>query len=410
MTSNLRAGPHLKTGELRALTGLRAVAALAVVLSHTGVPRSAPEPVVRLVTWGHVGVPLFFMLSGFVLAYNYADLTARDRRRTVLFYVARVARVMPLYWVMIAYCVAFYYAIGHEQEPGALLKSVFAVQTWGADLKDAQSHYNGPGWSIGVELFFYALFPFVAPLVARFAHRFRIRGIAVLVAAGAAVSLGLWAWFVVTGRTEIAAADGQSAHRWIYRNPLPHLVEFVVGLALAHALPYARRWPVRTHHLIQGAVVAYTLGLGMFHVAGSGAWSAGSFGPFFVLPFAAGMLSLAAERGWLARALSVRLMVTLGTASYALYLTHRWLVWQLPTGELIRTGDGARPYVALVVTIAVLLLVAEGAHRYVENPARTALLRLSRAVVARGDDRVRSRRTAQVDQSRAASDVLTPTH
>ncbi|KNX37763.1 hypothetical protein VV01_12360 [Luteipulveratus halotolerans] len=369
------------------------MAALAVVVSHTGIPKSAPEPLVKLAAWGHIGVPLFFMLSGFVLAYNYADLTAGDRRRTVLFYVARVARVMPLYWVMVAYCVAFYFAIGHVQYPGVLVQNIFAVQTWGSDVLAAQSRYNGPGWSIGVELFFYALFPFVAPLVARFANRFRLRGIALLVAAGAAISLSLWAWFVVTGRADLPAADGQSAHRWLYRNPLPHLVEFVVGLALAHALPYARRWSARTHHLVQGGVVAYVLGLGMFHVVGSGPWSAGSFGPFFVLPFAVGMLSLAADRGWLARALSVRVMVSLGTASYALYLTHRWFVWQLSTGDQIRTGEGLRPYVALVLTIAVLLVVAEGAHRYVETPARTMLLRLSRSVVAWRDERAGLKRS-----------------
>ncbi|MBC9956109.1 acyltransferase [Yimella sp. cx-51] len=375
-------GPHRKRAELKALTGLRAVAALLVVLSHTHLPRNAPDAFDRLVGWGHMGVPLFFLLSGVVLGYNYPDLSPRNGRRTVLFYLARIARVMPLYWVMIVLWVLFYYAEGQQQRPWVLLQHLFAVQTWGDDVATAQFHYNGPGWSIGVELFFYALFPFIAPLIARAAWRWRTRGLVLIAGACAAFSLVLWAIFTLKGWTDLPATDGRSAHRWLYRNPLPNLAVFVGGVTLAHLLGESMRLPTRLHSVIQTGVVVYTLGLGMFHSTTSGAVKAGSFGAFFVLPFMLGIFSLASGRGWLARFLSTRLLVVLGASSYALYLTHRWFLWHLTSAKQIQTTPGLRGWAALLITLVILVAVAEGAHRLVENPARAGIMNFARRLKA----------------------------
>ncbi|MGL4178493.1 MAG: acyltransferase family protein [Dermatophilaceae bacterium] len=366
------AAPSRSRPELKALTGLRAVAALAVVLSHTGLPQSMPEFAHKIVGWGFVGVPLFFMLSGFVLAYNYPDLRpGRGRGRGILkFYVARVARVMPLYWVMIAFCVADYYVAGRDQYPSALWQNVLAVQAWSPDVDVAQTHYNGPGWSIGVELFFYGLFPFLAVPMAALARRAGVRGLALFIASAATVAIGLWMYFWLSGRASQPASIPGSAHRWLYRNPLPHLVSFSTGMALAHIATRIGPWRVSTHHVIQTSVVAYVLLLAALRPSPSPFISAGSYGAMFVIPFAVAMLSLGSGHGWFGRLLSTRQFVTLGTASYALYLTHRWLIWRLDFGDLIGSARGFAPYVALILTVGILLLIAEGAHRYVENPAR----------------------------------------
>ncbi|MFD0516844.1 acyltransferase family protein [Paractinoplanes durhamensis] len=195
------------------------------------------------------------------------------------------------------------------------------------------------------------------------------RALIAIIGATALVSFGLLAFFVLTGRAELPAADPGSAHRWMYRNPLCQLPIFLCGVAISFLLPYVRRWSDLTHHVIQAAVLAYVLLLAMFRGEG-GFWGAGSFGPFFVLPFTLALLSLASDRGWMARILKTRPMVTLGVASYALYITHRWLVWQLSSTDPVSKGHGIDPYVGWVLTICILLLVAEGAHRYIEEPAR----------------------------------------
>jgi peptidoglycan/LPS O-acetylase OafA/YrhL len=404
VTGTTTFGPHERRPELRALTGLRAVAAVAVVVSHLGVPKSLPEQLTRLAHWGYIGVPLFFMLSGVVLGYNYPGLSVRQTRRTLKFYLARVARVMPLYWVMVIYCALLYVSVDHEQYPVAFVKNIFAVQTWGGDLLDAQSRYNGPGWSIGAELFFYAVFPFAVPLVAAAARRFGARALIGVIGAMTLVILGLYLWFVLTGRAALPAEDPASAHRWLYRNPLCLLPLFLTGVAVAFLLPHVRHWSDLTHHVVQTVVLGYVLILAMFRGEGP-AWGAASYGLFFVVPFTVALLSLASDRGWLARILRTRPMVTLGVASYALYITHRWLVWQLSSTDPVSKGHGIDPYAGFVLTICVLLLVAEGAHRYVEEPARRWIVtvgnRLARRFPARR--RVPGQATAPVRERETLS-------
>ncbi|GAA0585240.1 acyltransferase [Paractinoplanes ferrugineus] len=376
MSGTTTFGPHERRPELKALTGLRAVAAIAVVVSHVGVPKSLPHPLAQIAHWGYIGVPLFFMLSGVVLGYNYPQLTYKQHRRTIKFYIARIARVMPLYWVMVIYSALLYVSVDHQQYPKVFLMNIFGVQTWSGDLLAAQSRYNGPGWSIGAELFFYFLFPFVVPLVAGAAKRWGAKALLLIAGGMALVSLILFAYFVISGRADLPAADPGSAHRWLYRNPLCQLPIFLVGVAISFLLPYARQWSDLTHHVIQTLVLAYVLVLAMVRGEG-GFWGAGSFGPFFVIPFAVALMSLASDRGWFARILRTRPMVTLGVASYALYITHRWFVWQLSTSDPVTKGHDIAPYVGFVVTICVLLLIGEGAHRYVEEPARRWIVNMT---------------------------------
>jgi peptidoglycan/LPS O-acetylase OafA/YrhL len=382
MASTISPGPHARRPELKALTGLRAVAAIAVVVSHMGVPKSTPDRLANIAHWGYIGVPLFFMLSGVVLGYNYPQLSLRQGRRTIKFYIARGARILPLYWAMIAYCWFFYYSIRHVQYPKALVENIFAVQTWGPDLLAAQSRYNGPGWSIGVELFFYLLFPAVVPVIAQVARRWRERGLVLIIVACSVITMGLWIWFAASGRAALPAADGASAHRWLYRNPLCQVPIFVTGISIAFLLPYARRWSNLTQHAIQTALVVYVLGLAMFRGTGPW-WGSGSYGAFFILPFALLLISLSSDRGWLARFLGTRPMVSLGVASFALYLTHRWLVWQLSTYDPIMKGHGLAPYAGFFLTLAILLLIGEGAHRYVEEPARKWIVKWAGSLARR---------------------------
>ncbi|MEV0272586.1 acyltransferase [Hamadaea sp. NPDC050747] len=362
--------------EILALTGLRAVAAIGVVVSHTHVPKSLPEPLSKIAAWGYVGVPLFFMLSGFVLAYNYADLSFAQPRRAVRFYIARIARVMPLYWVMLAYCVAVYAMKNHHQYPKTFVIDLFALQTWGPDLHVAQSHYNGPGWSISAEVFFYAMFPFLAPLVAWLARRFGLKGLAILCLSLFGVLVILWAVFLANGWSSVSAEEALSGHRWLYRNPLPHLVDFIVGMALAHAFALGAKFRPAWASITQAAVVVFALGIAALRPSPSAAWASASWGVLWIIPFGLLILSLASGRGFFARFLATRPLVTLGTASYALYITHRWLVYQVGGNDIVK-GSGLDPYFAFFVTLAVLLVVAEGAHRYVEVPCRRWIMRLA---------------------------------
>jgi peptidoglycan/LPS O-acetylase OafA/YrhL len=87
---------------IEALTGLRFFAALLVVVSHF--PQIIPIDSfqVTLVRQGAAGVTIFFVLSGFVLTYNYADAFRNSTAGTLAFMRARIARIWPISVVSLA--------------------------------------------------------------------------------------------------------------------------------------------------------------------------------------------------------------------------------------------------------------------------------------------------------------------
>src|SRR5881392_3977713 len=90
--------------QVHALTGVRIVAAMWVVLFHTRGNIASEFPwlsdlIGPVLAHGELGVDLFFALSGYVLALNYGNRMGLrlDRKATTRFWWARLARVWPAY-------------------------------------------------------------------------------------------------------------------------------------------------------------------------------------------------------------------------------------------------------------------------------------------------------------------------
>ena len=95
------------TRELRSLTALRGVAAMAVVMQHfSATAQEHSQGVIpSLVPHGYLAVDLFFALSGFIMSYTYLDLFQRDGARAYGgFLVKRAARIVPLNLAVLAAC------------------------------------------------------------------------------------------------------------------------------------------------------------------------------------------------------------------------------------------------------------------------------------------------------------------
>src|ERR1044071_2165280 len=86
--------------QLHSLTGLRFFLALWVVVFHQS-SRLGPMPpaLFGLLQTGYVAVGFFFVLSGFVLAYNYPLVAAWSKDELVRFGIARFARIYPTYFL-----------------------------------------------------------------------------------------------------------------------------------------------------------------------------------------------------------------------------------------------------------------------------------------------------------------------
>ena len=171
-----RAAPRPTRPALPALTGLRALAAAWVVLFHYRddllalVPGLAPLD--TFMRAGYLGVDLFFPLSGFVLAYTYADrLGGFSWRGSVDFVRNRFARVWPVHVLTLNVDLALAALLGtlgvgadgHRRTPQAYVENVAMVHTWFSD----RPSFNAPAWSISSEWFAYLLAPLLFVVVAR---------------------------------------------------------------------------------------------------------------------------------------------------------------------------------------------------------------------------------------------------
>jgi peptidoglycan/LPS O-acetylase OafA/YrhL len=223
----------------KALTGLRFLAASAIVAYHYG-PTTAGFSVIptffqNLVLTGPIALGFFYILSGFVLTHAYSDRVPRTPLSRRSFWFARVARLYPVYLLAFVLFIPMAYE-KYIQHPANGISGVrtfllggtlnlVALQAW-TPLAQA---WNGPSWSISVEAFFYLIFPFVLPRILGL----RLRRLL-------PVLLGLWVTMMGLTVAHSCGTISDSLWRaWVQNSPLFWTPLFLIGIALYR---FSDRW------------------------------------------------------------------------------------------------------------------------------------------------------------------------
>jgi exopolysaccharide production protein ExoZ len=293
------AAGHAASGKLFALQLLRAVAATGVVVAHVrydllhhfGLVTALPG----FLNAGAAGVDLFFVISGFVMVYSSETLFGRDRAAAV-FLARRVARIVPLYWlmsaVMVAYCAVRGFAASETGPAHIVLSFLFIPYPRPSG---EMSPLYGVGWTLNYEMFFYAVF--AVCLAARRALTVVRAGIALAVLA---LVGGLW--------------PGLPGALAVWADPI--VLEFVLGMLLALGYRRGVRLPGWAVAPLLIAALALTLAYNEWGTVLLPRWLG------FGVPGAMAVAALVlAPRdiaiGWVDR---------VGDASYALYLCHPMVI------------------------------------------------------------------------------------
>lgn len=369
-------------GRLDALTGLRGVGMVLIVISHTSFQSGAKlnGPFAPILARMDLGVALFFVLSGFFLyrAYAVALLEGRPLPSTRRFLVNRAVRILPAYWLMVIAASAVL-SSNHDARLGDLLRQFTLTRIY---VGGSGGFFDGTvqTWSLDTIITFYLVLPLLAWLVS-------------LSLTGAGPQQILRRQVVVIGLCVIASPVFTAAWAagWIDR-PLAHhwlpayLGWFGAGMALAvasAALSTGAAGPVSRAAAdaasVPGTVylaAATVLAIAATPVAGPGGLDLGTgfqqVARIALLGIVAGLVVLPpaldqAPGHPLLRALGSRPMRWLGDISYGVFLYHLLALLVIYRLLDLRPFTG-HFWTITLATLAVTIPLAWLSYRYVESP------------------------------------------
>jgi peptidoglycan/LPS O-acetylase OafA/YrhL len=334
------------------LTFTRFVAALAVVLFHTGSFPFNQFPWRQLFASGQIAVTYFFVLSGFVLTLAYFQPGREFHWRDYL--RSRFSRIYPVYLLSFLVTCLYYLDIMAKVDSKKILANLFLLQAW---VPSYTVSFNYVSWSLSVEAFLYVVFPFLIPFLGRVPLRSLIIGSAVFWGLSTLLLSALYVQMMPDG------------FAFLHYFPLFHLGSFVMGVV-------AGVWYLHSKHEVisprtnMGLLVACLLVLGLSLMYGRtvpilNTIEINLLAPLFTLL----IVALALDSSRLSQILGHPALVTLGEASYALYIINipvRWFGERLLGNSTSPLWMAVFPYAFIILVILLSILI----YRKFEIPAR----------------------------------------
>jgi peptidoglycan/LPS O-acetylase OafA/YrhL len=370
-------------GEIKALTGLRIVASLWVVLFHFRPMVSDLSPELRenlspILNCGAQGVDLFFILSGFVLAYNYLDRMGRawSGRETLHFLWLRLARVWPVYLLTLhlaALWIIFTLHVGHvpSDEVGRLtaisyVRQILLVQLWFEPFFDNTS-WDGPAWSISAEWLAYLLFGGLILVIFRMRLATRAR------------TLMLLAFVAQLPPMVLLLTSGLFYTPWSW---LPRIVTQFTAGALACAAVRRLELSDRARRAIGYLSVVLLIGmvLLLYRLEAHpihGVLDGGGVVDMLFVPL---VITLAIGIGSLPRLLSTRALVYGGEISFCLYMVHELVHtawgWAVIQFDLTPWDQSSVWRWNIIGLLAIAVALSSLMYHFVEEPSRRWMRRM----------------------------------
>lgn len=306
-----------KVTHYKALTGIRAIAAMMIFVYHNRKywKDDVPPELFRLFNEFNLGVQLFFVLSGFLIAKSYGSKPLQSFGSYRSYFAQRVMRIMPLYWLLLTlYYIdprfgKYHFSLTHY----LLLQGFSSTRSLDAI---AQS------WSLTVEMTFYAFAPLLMLLLQKHLKYLMLFLVGLL---GSTLLLGsIWTGYIGNPDGYLAPA-----HFVVMSTFAGQSLLFAAGMFLAQYPDLWKRLPVGNYATLLGTLgfVLTLYAIGLFQQSrvdhGTQHWQ-GQLLFFIVLPVFILLLfhGLMTERTYGQRFLSSKVMVLLGNASFAFYLVH----------------------------------------------------------------------------------------
>lgn len=318
-----------------ALTGVRAIAAYLVFFHHFN-QEGFPYPLFRIFNEFHMGVTLFFVLSGFLICLRYYDTCEITSDWFRKYIKNRIARIYPMYLVLtIGTFVYAWFAKDSSVYNGfpypiiLILLNVFFLRGFFDGLK-----FSGlaQGWSLTVEECFYFSAPF-------FFKKIKKNPKAIYYLPFVVLGIGVLLVFIFRN-INFYGFYGNYTFNFLYTFT-GRCTEFFIGIFLALYLLKKDNVQRKGPWITMLGVLGMVIGVGIMAMMPlTEERKFGLYHPFgivannLILPIGIALLfyGLIAERTWLQRFLSTKTMELLGKASYIYYLVHIGFIATIASG------------------------------------------------------------------------------
>jgi peptidoglycan/LPS O-acetylase OafA/YrhL len=370
-----------RDGFFQGFDGLRAIAALLVVVTHVSIVSGYDGRTLSpFFAQMDVGVPIFFVISGFLLYRPFVAARFAGRQPIGFgeFWKRRALRIFPAYWVclvIVAYCM--YFGDLPLNSVSAFFQHFFLLHVYNADRV-----IRGPvqqSWTLAVEVAFYAFLPIYAWCI----RKVRVPRVPLLLVELAGVA-GLYAFSVVY-RSALLAANVTDAQFGQARTWLPgFLDQLALGMGLAVLSAHLAQHGQRDRNAPRWlAAVAWALAAGCFWIVAKtldiplNPVAHRTDSQFLLEQFFRGCVAAlivvpavfaASKPGLIRRFLSARVMVGLGLISYGIYLWHEaWIDVYLNWRGLPFAGSDM--LTLLAACLALTIPTAALSYYLIERPA-----------------------------------------
>ena len=349
----------LSSSRIPGLDFLRMVAVLLVLADHSGAVLLGTS----LGANGALGVELFFVLSGFLITWMLTgEYTRAGQINFKAFYQRRIVRLMPVFYAYVAVCILMLWVRERPIPWDAVIAGMTYVLNYLQAFTGAPTHFLSHCWSLAVEEQFYFIWPLVLVWLLRRSVKLE----------HALVGLILLVW---AHRMHLHLS-GLASDAYIYRALDTRADHLLIGCLAAVLM---RRDSVRAHLGLLDAKLPWLPWLlgGLLIISGHfhGDRDHRYLFAYSIEPIAMALLIplviLRAQRkaGWVSGFMNSTPVVSMGQASYGIYLFHPLLLH--PVRNLTERLTGSFS-LAFAVSVGVLSVVAWLSFKYFENPLRQA--------------------------------------
>lgn len=339
------------------LTGFRAIAAWIIFIYHffpfKNKNHAYPKWIADIIWEFHIGVDMFFVLSGFLITYRYFDDHPIQFKK---YMVNRFARIYPMYFFITALGFGLTFInVGWSKE--LTIEAILSFTMTKAFFKDYMSVGISQGWTLTLEELFYLSAPIYFILLRK------MKWVGVLVLPVAVFVFGMFLKFIFKDIENIGGFMQNNIHAYI--------IEFFAGIGLAL---FMKKYTFKTKfnfitYVGIVFIMIYLFGIsyfrGIFHLKTDiGRFIEMGFLSFLgIVPLLWGLIH---EKTFISRILSLPIMILLGKASYIFYLIHKGFL-SIFIDESIWSNKLFLFVILNVISIILFKRIEEPANQWIRN-------------------------------------------